>query len=90
MSEYELILQDLCVICQQTFRVTTEQAENSINTPLFTINSNLNALDTLYFLLEIIRKFNVSLSSDMMENSVKLSLSELATEVIRCKQYNCL
>ena len=90
MSEYELILQDLCVICQQTFRVTTEQAENSINTPLFTIISNLNALDTLYFLLEIIRKFNVSLSSDMMENSVKLSLSELATEVIRCKQYNCL
>ena len=88
MSEYELVLQGLCVICQKTFGVSIDQIEKSINLPVFIIIGSPNALDVLYFLLEITRKYRISLSNDLIENNVKWSLSELATEVLNCKQHS--
>ena len=85
MSDYELVLQYLCEMFKETFGVSAEQIESNLNTPVCSIIHSPNAHDFLYFLLEISRKFHISLSNDMMENCMKWSLHDFVLDVMNCK-----
>lgn len=76
MLNYEFVIQDLCDICQRAFGVAFQKTKTDLNTPLCTIISNPNAIDSLYFFLEISRKLHIRLTDDMMLNFAKWSLAE--------------
>ena len=85
MSDYELIFQDLCELFKETFDISVEQIKKNLNMPVSSFIHRPNAHDFLYFLLEISRKFHITLSNDMMENCMKWSVSEYAIEVMKSK-----
>jgi hypothetical protein len=89
LSDYELVLQDLCELFKEIFGISGERIMNNLDTPVCNVIHNLNAHDFLCFLLEISRKFRVVLPNDMMENCMKWNLSEFARAILkseRCTQ----
>lgn len=85
MFDYELVLQDLCELFKEIFGISGERIKNNLDMPVCRIIYSLNAHDFLYFLLEISRKFQVTLSNDMMENCMKWSIAEFAAGVLKSK-----
>ena len=84
MSDYELIIKELCDLCVKTFDISFESAENNFNTPICTFIGNSNAIAFLYFILEFLRKFHVVLSNDIIENCTKWSLKDYAEILLNC------
>ena len=82
MLDFELVLQGVCDIFQKTFGVSIEQTENNRSAPIYKLVSNPNALNTVYFLLEISRKYRFTLSDDMMEYCTERSLEEITQKIV--------
>lgn len=85
MTEYELVLQDLCVICQKTFGVTNVQTENITRKPIAAFMSSTTAVDFLYFFLEISRTFRIALPNVLIENNIILNLEQIAQIVLNAR-----
>ncbi len=84
MSDYELISQELCVLCTDIFDISLERVENNLNTPICILIEPLNAITFLYFILEISRKYHVVLSNEMIEKCTKWSLKDYADILQKC------
>lgn len=83
MNNDDLVILIIKRILEQKFGIQFN--DNSIDTkkPIYSFFGSPNAINCLYFLLEVSIRFHIPLSSNMIERGMKWNLSELANEVIR-------
>ena len=84
MSDYELVLKELCTLCAELFDTSHVFLGNDLNAPIYALITPPNAISYLYFILETSRRFRVVLSNDMIENCTKWSLKDLADKLLEC------